>query len=850
MSDKRVGVVAVLALVLLGPACFFLKTDDSGRSGAAGGTGGSQVGGFGNNGVPPGLGVGAACAMEAQCRLGLSCAPATATCQPKGTSGPGAICTVSAECLPDYFCALGVSAQGIPQTSCTPRSMKKGVEAASCANEGDCDNGFACQLDGLEGSCHMAGVGDIGAACTGPSSCLSGLLCLTNVCSTPLALKPWTGAKCAVAEETTAKVKFKIPRAADVPDDDFFALPFPNDARLVAGKMSMKNFPRPGVGLISVDPVDLYVKAIEADVDGASPNATVFFRFSRWPNTAQLGATGMLGVYNLTPGSPSFGTAVGFGWNATSGGSGTTTGSRYICPRYMALRISGRLEPGATYGVIIKGPLTDKDNQPFVQDADLAAMLATAPPAEAELASAYASYAPLRAWIADPKSALATTPIVGATVFTVQKTNAPMLALQKAVETAPAPNLAVKGVVKCGEAISPCDDMVVGATKQLGCLPAPANANFDEYQGLVTLPVFQKGTRPYEKPEQGGAIEYDAVAGTAKIQATEDVCFALTVPKGTMPAAGWPIVVYSHGTGGNYLSGRNLWAKDFAAGVTPGGAPVPMAMISYDGALHGTRKGVSTRKVDELVFNFLNPASARDTALQAAADLFAMSKVVQTYNQGTVTFDKTKLYLYGHSQGANAAASAAGFDPRYKSVVLSGAGGYLTYSLTTKEKPVNIKAALPFILGDQIEYNSADGFKRPESHPLISVLQMYFDRSDPVNLVNRIISAPLVAVGPKHLLHIYGQKDSYAPEPTQQALAVAAGVPVAGPVLSTYADITNAPAGPVKANVNGFSAAQLQFTPAPDYDGHFVSTSNAKGRASVVEALVTSARDGVPTFTP
>jgi len=236
--------------------------------------------------------------------------------------------------------------------------------------------------------------------------------------------------------------------------------------------------------------------------------------------------------------------------------------------------------------------------------------------------------------------------------------------------------------------------------------------------------------------------------------------------------------------------------------------------------------------------------------LQAAADLFAMSKVAETYSQGTVKFDKTKLYLYGHSQGANAAATAAGFDPRYKSVVISGAGGYLAYSLTTKEKPVNIKAALPFILGDQIEYNSTDGFKRPENHPLISVLQMYFDRSDPVNLVNRIVALPLPAVGPKHLLHIYGQKDSYAPEPTQQALGVAAGVPVAGPVLTTYPDITNAPAGPVKGNVGGFTSAQLQFTPAVDYDGHFVSTSNAKGRASVMEALVTSARDGVPTITP
>lgn len=849
MSDKRLGVVAVLAVVFLSPACFFIKTDEADRSGM--GTGGST--GVGNNGVPPGLGVGVACTAETQCRFGLTCAPATATCQPKGTSGPGAICTVSAECLPDYFCALGASAQGLPQTACTPRSMNRGAEGAACANEGECAAGLTCALDGLSGLCRMAGTGDIGAACTGPNGCFSGLFCVANVCSSALTLKPWTGAKCEVAEEPTAKVKFKLPRAAEPANDDFFALPFPNDARFKDGKLNMKNFPRPGVGLIPVDPVDLYVKSIEADIDGASPNGTVFFRFSRWPNTAQLGAPGVdgipgaLSVFNVTPGSPAFGTPLGFGWNATTGGAGTNTGSRYICPRYMALRISGRLEPGATYAVIIKGPLVDKDNQPFAADADFAALMAATPPADPELLEAYGRYKPMRDWVADPKSRFGTAPIVGGTVFTVQKTEAAIVGLQKAVEAAPAPNLAVKSVVKCGEAVSPCDDGLTGAEKQRGCLGA-ASAAFDEYQGLVTLPVFQKGVRPYETPAQGGNIEYEPLTGLAKIQTTEDVCFSLTVPKGVMPAAGWPLVVYAHGTGGSYLSGVSTWAQDFATGVAAGGEPVPMAMLSYDGALHGTRKGVSTKKVDDLVFNFLNPVSARDTPLQGAADLFAMAKVAELYNQGGLKFDKAKLYLYGHSQGANAAAAGAGFDPRYKSVVLSGAGGYLAYSLTTKEKPVNIKAALPVILGDQMEYGSMDPFKRPENHPLISVLQMYFDRSDPVNLVSRIVAAPVPAVGAKHLFHVYGQKDTYAPEATQQELGLAAGLTLVGPVLTDYAGIPKA-AVATKANVNGFTGGQRQFAPAA-YDGHFVSSQNPAGKEAVLQTLVTSARDGVPLISP
>lgn len=842
MSDMRLGVVGLWLMVLLGAGCGFtaLGGDSSEPNPNTGGTTGTP--GTGNTAVPAGLGVGAPCAMDTQCRRGLSCAPATATCQPKGNSGPGAFCLLSAECLPDYHCAVGVSAQGLPETACAPRTGKAGGEGASCVTEGDCAPGFACQLEGLSGGCRAAGAGDVGAPCTGPVTCQAGLLCLASVCSTPLALRPWTGATCSQAEEPVAQVKFEIPRAATPAHQDFFALPFPNDARLKNGKLDMKNFPRPGAGALPYDPVAPYLAAIEADVDGASPNTTVFFRFSRWPNTARLSEPGVLSVVNLSPG-PAFGTALGFGWDATTGGAGTGTGSRYICPRYLALRVSGRLEPGGTYGVLIKGPLSDKDNQAFVPASDFAALLADTSPVDPELGGPWARYAPLRTWIKDPRSGLQAAPLLGGTVFTVQNYEAPILGLHKAV--AAAPSFGVKSMVKCGEALSPCDDGVTGPTKQRGCL-AP-QAAFDEYQGLVTMPVFQKGTRPYERPEQGGGIAYDA-QGTAVVQGSEDVCVTVTVPKGPMPQAGWPVVVYAHGTGGNYLSGRSQWAQAFAEGTAGTGAAVPLAMISYDGALHATRKGVSTRNVDELVFNFLNPLSARDTALQGAADLFALARVAEAFSHGGVKFDASKLYLYGHSQGANAAATAAGYEARYKTVVLSGAGGLLSYSLTTKQKPVDIKAVLPVVLGDQVEYGSADPFKRPENHPLMAVLQLYFDRSDPANLARRIAAAPLAPLLPKHLLHVYGQGDTFAPEPTQQQLALAAGLPAVGAVVSDYPGLPKVP-GPVKANLGGVTAGQRQFSPA-GYDGHFVGAQNPAGRTAILEALVTSARDGVPTISP
>ena len=51
----------------------------------------------------------------------------------------------------------------------------------------------------------------------------------------------------------------------------------------------------------------------------------------------------------------------------------------------------------------------------------------------------------------------------------------------------------------------------------------------------------------------GGDFQYDA-NGTPIPGATEDMRVSLCVPKGAVPAGGFPVVLYSHGTGGNFES--------------------------------------------------------------------------------------------------------------------------------------------------------------------------------------------------------------------------------------------------------------------------------------------------------
>jgi predicted esterase len=380
-----------------------------------------------------------------------------------------------------------------------------------------------------------------------------------------------------------------------------------------------------------------------------------------------------------------------------------------------------------------------------------------------------------------------------------------------------------------------------------GCLAA--NPAFDEYQGTVTIPGFQKGTPPFDQPTDGGGIEYEG--GMAKIQRTEDVCFALTVPKGAAPAGGWPVVVYSHGTGGSYRSFiEQGTAADLAVGDAGAGAAAPMAMLGYDGALHGPRKGSSTRPSTELFYNFQNPQAARDNSLQAAADLFAIARAVEGFSAGGLKLDPAKLALYGHSQGGNAAADAIPFEPAYGAVVMSGTGGTLILSLLHKTQPVPIATIIPVVLGEP----AVD-----ENDPVLNLLQMYLDRADPVNYARRVFSDPIGQ--PRHAFHVFGTNDSYAPVETQRTYAQAANFDIVGPVvdvedMKAIAAMRKRPAiaAPAKGNVTSTSGApitavQAQYMPGM-YDGHFVSTENASARRAIRQMLATFVRDGVPTVNP
>jgi len=242
--------------------------------------------------------------------------------------------------------------------------------------------------------------------------------------------------------------------------------------------------------------------------------------------------------------------------------------------------------------------------------------------------------------------------------------------------------------------------------------------------------------------------------------------------------------------------------------------------VGIDMPLHGSRRGGSTRDPDVLVFNFANPRAARDNFLQGAADLMSLVYWAGGYALAAadapgdfgVSFDPSRVVVWGHSQGATHAQLMVPHEPGVLAVLLSGAGGDLTESLLTKTRPVNIAGAVPLALLDP---DGSGNLVAGDQHPALALFQMYYESVDPVNYGRYYHREPPDMMG-RHVFMTFGIGDTFTPEQTMQAFARSASLPQVMPQL------TNLGVGD---------------------DGLFVSTQTTQGRADttrfIQEALLT-----------
>ncbi|HEY6942589.1 hypothetical protein [Dokdonella sp.] len=757
------------------------------------------------------------CTTNAECGFGKVCA--AGFCRVEGSLAAGAPCSANRDCHAGLFCsATGVCA-----------SAGGGQAGESCSSGGGCTSDLACALYGLGGTCSAAGAADLGGACTATADCIAGLACSpAGLCTRSAdAFPPFAGVACA-GDPGPFRVYFEVPRPGHVPAD-FFRLPFPNDARIEAdGTLDLADFPRAGSSVLGFDIADRYADVLSADFAGFSAVTGVTFRFSAAADPASLGEARVHFVDITDVDEPAFGSdrARSLAYHPER--------RKYACENTLTVSpLPGEpLRPGGIYAAYVDAGVRSATGAAPVQDPDLAAMLAASAPSDPTLARAWTRYAHFRAFL--QVHGLAAADVAGASVLQVEDASRRMLALQSAVDAQPPP--VVTDLTVCdGTTPSPC---AIAGDPQRVC--GDSSGSFWEVQGRLTIPAFQQGTAPYETPGDGGAIVFDA--GGAPVQSgTLAVCFALSVPKSAPPPQGWPLVVHAHGTGGSF---RSAIADGIAAALAT--AASPMATLTVEGVAHGARRGASTRPLDGLVFNVINPRATVGNHLQGAADVLQALRFTNVAftlpGGGNVSFDPAHVYFFGHSQGANVGIPALAVSSRAPAAILSGAGSQLGEGWLSRTRPSDAAATLAYLLDESSV--AAD-------HPLLTLWQTFFDGIDPVNFDPLLLARPPAGVASKHVFMAWGESDTYTPAATTDVTVEAAALQLGAPVIEAIPGVAQV-ARPVTGNVlagDGVmrTAACFQYAPDPGDDGHFVSTRNAQAVQDWVAFLVSLTQTGTPT---
>ncbi len=741
------------------------------------------------------------CKGAEDCQSGLSCHPTEALCKKKGQEGLG--CAKFEDCEKGLRCA----SSGLCAKTGTSGTAATGE---ACTRPDDCMFGLTC---GKTGVCAEGGSNDVGGACAGHNDCKAGLLCATRQdgagtacakkgdpgtamlgdacraaldCSVGLLcglrgkceiFTPFSGVSCENPSDVKGpfRIFFEVPRSGK-PVSEFYRLPFPNDIRRRDnGTVDLSGHAAPDKD----DPeglVQRHFRAIESEIKGFGVNQVVLMRLSK-PllfDSLTLGGNASTVIYvDLEDGAQQ-------GVDITSSpGRG-----KYICDNFLAIRpFNGTLAHGKTFAVLIMRGIKSQDNQAIEADEDFKAMLQDEAPVDPDLAKAHPRYQKLRDYLKKNESEKkypARADVVGAAVFTTQDPDEHLGKFREVARKQPVP--ALKDVTLCdGKKTSPCADSE-DPSRACGT-PSPL---YHEIHARVTLPIFQQGQAPYEKT--GGQISYEA-DGTPKIARTEDVCLSLTIPKQPMPAGGWPVILYAHGTGGNFRSHLTDKSVEHLSKVDVIlrrekliEKTVHFVTLGIDQVLHGGRRGGSKLESQLLFFNIENPQASRENPVQAAADHFTLVRLLETlrWEKATsptaeeVSFAPEQLGYLGHSQGGVIAPLFLAHEPNVKIAALSGAGGYLVQSLLNKTKPVNVAGAMRLVLKDN-DLN--------RHHPILNLLQMYYERADGLNTAHLIIKRATTKESAKHLLQIYGIRDTFTPPPTMDALAYVLGVAHVTPVL-------------------------------------------------------------------
>ncbi|MBY0280290.1 hypothetical protein K2Z84_33580, partial [Candidatus Binatia bacterium] len=372
-----------------------------------------------------------------------------------------------------------------------------------------------------------------------------------------------------------------------------------------------------------------------------------------------------------------------------------------------------------------------------------------------------------------------------------------------------------------------------------------AHARFCELHGRVRFPQWQHGTPPYDT--DGLFVTGDD--GLPVVQREEDAPVVVTLPRTPMPADGYPLVLYFHGSGG-----LSTQVVDRGRTAEPGGEPAKGEGPAHVLAAHAIATAASALPLNSErlagaggrdYLNFTNLGVYPDNFRQAAIEqrllidalerlridpalVAACSGPSLPAGESAFRVRAERTMVLGQSLGGQMVNMLAALDPRVRAAVPTGSGGL--WSLVVPEAQelagVPIEGLVPRLLGTTAPLDHL--------HPALQLLQAAFEPADPIVFAPRIARDPLPGDPARSLYLPAGIDDPGFSSRVYAAMALASGVAEAGDVLAPVLPQTLALGGldgvvpyPVRSNVASetgaaYTGVVVQYASDGILDGHHV----------------------------
>ncbi|MFW6052035.1 MAG: hypothetical protein ACODAU_12735, partial [Myxococcota bacterium] len=604
------------------------------------------------------------------------------------------------------------------------------------------------------------------------------------------------------------------PSVLEAPDGRFFDLPFPSALRTDAdGRPLLDGFPN-AVGLVASA-----IEVVEQERPGFSGAAPIYFRFTDPLDPTSLPAdpaasweeASTVQVVDIDPESPSYGSR--FPAHVTH----YPEMDLYYPGNALVVRpVPGwTLRPGTRHAVVVRRGIRAADGEPLVGEPAFEALKAAGgtTPVEVHYAELFDALEALDVPI--PREE-----VLVATSFT---TTDPAVELDELREEVHAAAL-------------PAPDWGEAAT----------GSGYVTYRGTFDTLEFFSGEPPYTSTFGEGAFRFGPDGAPLDVE-LRPVEFALTVPTGTPPADGYPVVVYGHGTGG----GEN--SHTYAGREGPILAGEGLAVLGIEAALHESRSA-GLESIESLLF--VNPVAAREMVRQTAADFMLVHRMIaagafdvpsSATGGSSVPLAAEPTLFMGHSQGSQEAGLLLGVEPDLDAAFLSAGGGGALVSIFEREFEGQV---ISCIIAPLIQIQPCERFT--PDHPVAHVVQALLDPADPLHFAHRVVRERASTASAVSVAMTEGTADTYTPPSSIEALAVGIGLPIAEPVVQTTLPYvlwdSPAVAGEVQDNLSlpgGRTAtgALMQWEDA----GHFAIYDLADARDAYVTFLTTAA-EGAPTL--